>query len=562
MWDWPWSRFPQPEDYDPRLRARRRRIFWIVAGVVAVGLAGAWPAWRWWKDRLVATGVARAEASVERQEWRVAQLLLEQNLASHPNDPRVLRGMARFLDRLGQRDALFYWRALLEQKPASDADLIAAATAGLRLGDRALAREALAAASANAKSGADWLRPAAGLELVEGRWARAREYLGVLHRLDPKDVRAEVNFQVARLDDGSATEREDARARLAGLARHSALRIGPTLALLASGQRADAPESFGQVARRIFPGRRLEEEDAMFALIEHMKQQPSPNEEDAVRLVRYLAERARAREARLWLAELEPAVRALPPVREAEAGLNADLADWPALRVLLEKGAWGGAATNALAAGFAAREHFARGDEAAAMAQWRLALAASETDARGAALLVRLAVLWGQPEAARLALRMTRAPARVLPDTLARLVRLAAEQGNTRALWQAVERWAAAEPSKTELADRSLYLAAVLDELTAPQRAGLAGAPSTSEFRWSAQSWVALNGAGDRARWEALVAQPVVAAAPASVRLLRGLLLRRLGRNAEAGGWLDGLARGELLPEERERWDEARPKGR
>ena len=547
----PWSRFPDAGEFDAG-RKRRRRRFWMLAALAVAGLASLWPAWRWWRYRLVEQGLVQAEVYMAREEWHPAELLLDQNLAEHPRDPRVLRTLARLLDRIERPDALIHRHTLNLLDPANDADWIATALTAIRFGNWPAARVALASASAPAQAGPDWLRAAAALDLGTRDQPALVRHLAALHQLVPADIRVELNLQLARVDDPAAAVYLDARTQLGRMARGPDHRITATLALITSGQRRDAPESLARIARRIFPSLTFGEQEARVALIEHMKQQPAPEVEEVVRLLRHLAEQKRAAEARRWLAELPPALRNAPLVLDAEAGLCADLADWPALRQVIGRGGWGGGSPHVLDAAFGAQAAFARGETGEQLRQWKLALTYGENDTHACDLLVRLAVLWEWPDKARQALRTALVTNAVSPATLARLVRLAALAGDTQTLAQALEQWHRAEPKFPELTDRRLYIGALLGNLEANERDELAASPpKTAPFQLAAQGLLALRGPTTAARIEALAAAPRNAKAPVEVRLVHGLLLQRAGRQAAAEPELESVRRETLLPEER-----------
>jgi len=361
-----------------------------------------------------------------------------------------------------------------------------------------------------------------------------------------------LNLQLTRLDDPDAATREDARIRLARIAREPDNRITATLALLAAGRRADRPESFAKIARRIFPLRQFAEADAQDVVLLHMKAQPAPSAEEVVRLARYLAELGRAAEARDWIVLLPPALRETRAVIEVEAGLCADLADWPALQAVIGRGAWGGLAHPAIDAAFAAHAGEARSDPGEKFRQWHQALVLAGADSRLGSVLVRLAVLWSWAHEARQALDLAAGSNAVPPVTLARLVRIAAAAGDSEALAAALGRWYILEPKYPELEDRLIYVTALRGTLSEKQQDELAtAAPSAAPFRLAAQGLVALRTDRQPARLVALADMPRAGNAPPEVRLVHGLLLRAAGRSAEAEQQLESVRREPLLPEER-----------
>src|SRR6185312_574278 len=200
----PWSRFPGPEDEG---LVEAKPIRWRLWLGIAVGMlvvlvgAGLWLAPQLERD-LSARSVRQAQELLRDQDYRRAQLILEQAVQTNPGDFQTRRGLAKFYEDAGSARGLVIWRQLVQAEPNNDADRLAYAGYALLMNDPAAARTALAGVGPAGRATVDYHRAAAGLALHDGDQKKLEAELAELAILEPDNQRAQFNHAAIELAMG------------------------------------------------------------------------------------------------------------------------------------------------------------------------------------------------------------------------------------------------------------------------------------------------------------------------------------------------------------------------
>ena len=125
---------PNPEDI--ALLARRKRNRWILtiscAALFAFGVFLGPVIYRTSKVHFAEVMAQRAEAELDNRHFDEAVASVRSSFQMVPNDPEVLRAMARIISTLDVPGAMVYWNWVLESKTATDRDRRDAAEYALR----------------------------------------------------------------------------------------------------------------------------------------------------------------------------------------------------------------------------------------------------------------------------------------------------------------------------------------------------------------------------------------------------------------------------------------------
>src|SRR5471032_3286927 len=252
----PWSRFPDLGDVEEEAKAspvRWRLWLGIAAGVLALlVVAAVWLAPKF-ERQLAEKSLRQAQEMLRLQDYRRAQLMLEQAVQTNPGDAESRRQLARFYEDIGSPRALPSWRELVRLTPGDDTNEIGLALCALRLGDLASAREAAEAVSGVGRATVEYHRLAAGIALKAGNQVVLDSEIAELATLEPDNARAQFNHAAVELASAQPTLAEAARQELMTLARGKPLRIRATLELMRVAGRDDT--AYPILAEQILPPR-------------------------------------------------------------------------------------------------------------------------------------------------------------------------------------------------------------------------------------------------------------------------------------------------------------------
>lgn len=405
MWpSWLKSARSDEDDDEPaevRLQRIRRRRQWYVGGAVVLlfaaggGVAVYRFGGRWLENRTR----ARVQSHLEQQDYRSAQLTLEQAVQVSPHSLTARRALAEFYEAAHSPLAVGRWREVAALAPQDDEIRLKLAAAALRLESASAARAVLAEVSPAGKKLLSYHQVAAGIALAEDNAAELQEHLTALAALEPDNPRTKIGLASLRLRSRDPAVVAGARAELERIARGENQRIHATLALLLAIPRDDPGNALRELARAILPkGAWRPGVSEMFALIEHMKAEPRASPEDAAALLEWMVAKGQAREGLLWLSTQRVAVHGEPAVLAACASAAVQLRDWRLLRQLLLDGAWGRISSEGIELAFAARVQRERASIGNAKETFADAIEVASSSLPTLKVLNRLCAIWGWPE--------------------------------------------------------------------------------------------------------------------------------------------------------------------
>lgn len=423
--------------------------------------------------------LAEAERYEKNGDYRRALLTLEQTVQLYPGNLEAKRRLANFLERLGQRQALQIWKEVVEAAPRDPRNLLGLAGAGLRFAELGTARQALGQLRQGGQVGADYYRLSAGLALVSRDNDGLEAALAELTKLQPADLRVQLNLAVVRLRSPDPAKAEAGRAALYGLARADPMRIRAVVELLNDLARrwprpsAERVEAFEHLARILTPARGPSLEhpklrDPVERLVTFAMHQPNPEAEDTGALLSWLILNGRAAAGFEWLDSLPAATRSSLLVNAAASEAALQTKDWFHLRQLLLAGAWGAMPPAAVNGLFAIQESRQAGVPAVDTAQWSVVMEACQSSLPALRMVLRLCEAWQWPEQQRMVLTaITRAFA---AESWAwrQLISFALAAGDAGQVWQIYQRWSRAVPGNAVVQIETAIMGHLLKERGAP----------------------------------------------------------------------------------------------
>ena len=398
----------------PRLRD------WLLLSIVAfavligwLGYVGGKPLFRRWKS---ARAIAQARAFLHDRDLANAQLaLLVAFQALVTTDAYVT--LADFLEQGESPEAVEARRLAAQSTPTDLALRLAWSTTALHFRDLASARVALAGCSAPEKKTEAYLRAAAAYALIAGEFPEADRLLALLQQLKGDQPELRLLHAAVRVNSVQPERAAAARADLRRLTEDPTQRLAALRVLL-----ADALAKRDPLAAAEFAGAMSAEPTASFAdwlnaaaaeqfahpasgpsaaLLARIRVTAAADPESAMHYARWLVAQFGARSAVEWLASLPPDFSAKPVLLTMRADVAALLGDWPALRSLLERGAWGQLSPASVDFAFAARLSRDFNAPEVARRAWTQAIEDTKTSPSGLDALARLAQIWRWPEELR-----------------------------------------------------------------------------------------------------------------------------------------------------------------
>jgi tetratricopeptide (TPR) repeat protein len=545
----------------------RKRFKNIVLGICLASAAGLigylviWPRAREWRQE---RSLVEAEKYEKNGDYRRALLILEQTVQLYPGNVEAKRRLANFLERLGQRQALQAWQELVAAHPGDSQNLIGLARAGLRFGQLGVTREALAQIKQAGNIGPEYHRLAAGLALVAHDNAALEASLAELARIEPADLRVQLNLAVVRIRSSEVSKAEAGRAALVALARSEGIRIRAVVELLNDLARrwprpsAERVAAFQELARLLTPpqGPRSnpsEIADPIERLVWFAMRQRDPEPEDAGALLSWLVLNGRAAAGFAWVETLPPATRDSPLVAAAASEAALQTKDWPRLHQSLLAGAWGMVPATAVNGAFAVRDRRASGASAVDANEWTAVIESCQTSLTALRMVLRLTEAWQWPEEQRQVLiAITRAFA---AETWAwrQLLSFALARGDAEQVWQIYQRWSRAAPGEIGVQVETAIMGHLLQERAAPATTATAELVRLQPGNPGALVAHALGLWRSRQLDQALaLLEPLPATVFAEPRyaLAYGVMLAEAGRAIESEKLLNRAAVDRLLPVE------------
>ena len=356
------------------------------------------------------------------------------------------------------------WKEIVRLEPKDPRNWLGLARAALRLGDVETARTALVQLKQSGRANADYYRLSAGVALLS-RDNRDESALIELARLQPADLRMQLNLAIVRLHSPDPATVEAGRTALTGLARADQVRIRAVVELLSDMARRwpqparERIAAFNELARALALTRGPRDESSLAAdpverLIIYAMRQPAPEPEDAGALLSWLILNGRAAAGFAWWENLPADTRNSRLVTAAASEAALQTADWAHLRELLLAGAWGALPAAAVNGAFAAREARSQAVAESNAGRWTAVIESCQSSLPALRALVRLSEAWHWPEEQRQVLMtITRIAA---GETWAwrRLISQALAQSESEQLWEIYQRWSRAAPRRHNRANR------------------------------------------------------------------------------------------------------------
>lgn len=533
-------------------------VYWLI-----------WPKISNWRQT---RSLASARRYEEQKDYRRALLTLEQTVQIYPLNIEAKRRLADFYERTGQRQALALWNEIVRLQPEEAENLVGLAGAALRFGEWEACRAALRQLQRAGKDEAGYHRIAAGLAMITRDQTALEENLAALSRLDPADLRVQLNLAIVRLRPADGPAADAARSALVLLARTDAMRIRAIVELLGDVARRWPEPAAGRVAaledlaRILTPARgpRLDitrESDPIERLLEFAMSQPVVAPEDAVSLMNWMMVNGRSDAALAWIDGLPEKSRESMMVMTAVADAAIRVQDWPRLRKLIQAGVWGDVSPGTLARALAAHEHRRLNQPAGDRGVWTGAIEESRSSLSGLQVLLRLSEAWNWPEERRqVLLAITQAFPR---ESWAwrQLISYALSRHDAEQLWQVYLRWNRARAGDTGVQIETAIMGQLL------QLRGAPGPRDTAKYLRQQPHNAGAAVAHALALWRArrtdealplLEALPRDAFAEPRFALAYGLLLSEAGRAQESEPMLERASAERLLPDERLLIDQAR----
>lgn len=496
---------------------------------------------------------------------------MEQFVRKDPVNLPARRLLARVYEATAPEQALIEWENLTKAEPGNAANYVGFATAVIRVGQPGRLPAILTELQKLAPESVEYHRLAAGSALAAGDFAGLRQHVERLSALEPQNPLTRFTLAALRLNSTNPQEVEQARASLGEFARGDTFRIRATLALLNDATRRWPDEKIsGRLYTRLADELKLRGSGiapryvriegnvlpsaGLPVLIWHMAAQPALTANDAAMLAQWMLQIGQGREALFWLEALDEPLRTAAVVRQSMATCAVRLEAWPRLEQLIAGGAWGPMPADAVKLAFAAHALRVAGNESKAGSQWSGAVRLSEQSPPGLRVLQRLAQIWQWPEKQAQVLWII---ARQFPadeSAWRALAQLARSVGNSAEYWRVHQAWAQAVPANAAVQAEGVLVGL----LVRPGEPGL-GARAEALFRQHPEIPVC-RVARALALWRAGQAGEALAVLDAAdlkydreprFALVRGVVLRALGRQTESAALFALGSPAPLLPEER-----------
>lgn len=571
------SRISEPdEDKEPSWWSRKI-LAWVVVGGVVAGVAGSlgvvvgYPAFRHWRQERLLNA---ARAYLRENDYRRAELLLEQSAQIDPQNYAARRMLAGFYETVGSPLAMQVWAGLVAAEPDNAVNLQGLAAAALRLGALDKAGEALRQLQAKQPDDIEYHRLAAGLALLVRDGAGLERHLAALARFQPDNLQTRFSLAAVRLFSAQPVEQEQARVVLTELARGETFRIRATLALINDAPRRWPDEThavkrtmrlaisilrrpgLGPVESRainlVGPG---DANRGLSALVAHMQTQPHPEPADVATLAQWMLTVGQARELAVWLASLPETMQQTPAVLSARTSCAVALGQWSTLETLLLGGAWGPLPPDVLRDAFALRAALPAGQVAPLGSAWKNLLLRAQGSLPALRALQQLAQLWHWPEQRAQALWAIVQNHAGEPWAWQALAQYALQNHDAALLWRVYNAWAVATPQNLQLQLERLIIGLLLR----PAEPGLTGraaemfqAHPASNMARVAQALALWREKKPAAALALLDAGRIDYQNEPRFALVRGLILSAAGHPAESEAMLVLAVGQPLLPEEAE----------
>jgi tetratricopeptide (TPR) repeat protein len=552
-----------------------RKTFIITLCGIAVLLAGyvGYRSYTVWKCSHL---MGLAHQFLAQSDGRNALLCVQQVLRSDPQNLDATRVMAQLTEATRSPSALVWRNRVVELDPHSLADRLALAQTALLLRDYPTATNALEGVAATDRKTAAYHNIAGAVAAAAGQRTQAEAHFVEAVRLEPQNPELQLNLAVVRLHGTNLPAIAEARATLKQIgatATNSFLRCQALRELASYAfSRRQADEAL------LFSKQLLQETNSTFGdrLLRLEVLQETRHAEFKPALTAYQLEAAAdpgkilelatwqmaktsPQDALAWLRTLPPNTQTNQSVELLVAECCTMLKDWRGLQATIEKQNWGG--SDFVRHAFLSRA--LRGQELAdsAKAEWELALKGANGQKGSLVMLLRLAAQWNwQSEGEEILWTIVnRYPGE--PWAIQGLTQALYAGGRTRSLMRLFSQEAKRVPAELSIKNNLAMCALLLDaqELKPYDlaREVYQKSPTTASYVSTYAFSLYLQGKNAEALQAMKTLKPQELQDP-SISGYYGLILKATGDRAKARVYLDWAAKGQLLPEEKKLFDQAK----
>ncbi len=335
---------------------RRTRIIVIWTVLVAVVVGGyfsarylAWPAVKSWREARLNR---MAEEFLAQGNYTDALLTARKNLKKNQRNLETWRLAYRIAEAKDSPEAVYYLDHVVKAGKKLP-DRIAFIKLAMRHGYMRHAIEAVEGAGEEARDSAEFHQIAAEALQRANRAVAAKVHLYSLVQLRPDDHEAQLALAEAEFRDDVARPNLDLRRRIADIANDPELRVRALTLLVddaVTRKDAQAATRFAEQleretlepaqALRVLDAYELADSSRLASYRDVLAKRFATDESGAAAWLRRELGLGHLTEARTWYRALPEDTQKKPAVAHAMADILLTVADWPALRQLLERSDW------------------------------------------------------------------------------------------------------------------------------------------------------------------------------------------------------------------------------
>jgi hypothetical protein len=382
-----------------------------VCGLAAIVALGGYRGYGAWRKRHLSQ---QAQDFFANKDYQSAVLVARHVLQLDPKNIAACRVMAETADLAGKREALSWREQVVALEPGSAADKVALAGTALRFGQFDLARKTLDAVDAAGRANVKYHQLAGALAIAEKKSALAESEFAAALQLEPDNQQFALNLATVRLTSTDLPTREKARAELARLAAHTALRLEALRALTtdALANKSLGPAEKWAAQLRLEKGATFadlllyveatEKTDAAATALRDAETNATRSPALAAVLITWMNRHGMAQPALDWALALPKEILNVSPVPLAVAEAYSFLQDWNGLHAWVDEKNWGEEEFLRLAVLSHALHRLTPGDRASMESQtaWNAALKATKNRLDRLAAIAQLAEGWNYTEEA------------------------------------------------------------------------------------------------------------------------------------------------------------------
>lgn len=411
-----------------------------------------------------------------RGDYQSAVLVARRVLALDQNSVAACRVMAETAELAGRREALSWRERLVVLEPNVPGNNVALAATALRFGQLDLARKVLDGIKPEARGSVKYHQLAGAIAIADKNAALAETEFAAALQLEPGNPQLALNLATVRLTSPDPATQEKARAKLAGLAEQSALRVESLRALtsdaLAHNARVSAEKWAAQLKAEkgatfsdlLLYLEATQKGDAGVAALRDAESLAIKSPAAAAGLITWMNRHGMAQPALDWALALPKEILDAQPVPLAVAEAYSFLQNWTGLQAWVDGKDWGGEEFLRLAVQSHALHHLTPADRSSMESQtaWSAALKATKSRADRLAAIAQLAEGWGYADDAAEAWWLIANGDENAKEALTALQRLYKSKQNSRGLLRVAKRALELNPADLVAANNCASLGLLL----------------------------------------------------------------------------------------------------